>query len=543
MNVANRMSSLTYMFFNIRGGLFKNGLKAATDMIIKANGNMLVTKKDLAFGINHYKFQDMLEAISSAFEQDPKNKDMALIRMFDYIFQDWRQGSTLEQESGLDKLSRSFTIANEMGYSPLNIAEHFAQYSMLLAMIHSHKYYRGIILSKGEWKLQVRDRVIKSTDILTQEQKERYNKFVEEQQKRSRRANAAADYTDYFAKFMLVDKTITKDQRKALALAIQEENSKSEEMWNKIPNLYDNLEFKDGKIVPKDSLNIENLDAFTAQMSNFGRRVQAVNQSLHGIYNIQDQMKVADYSLGQLTIQFKKWMRPNFVRYFGRRWNQVGFSEQLMMREVPLYKIFFDTFTTPKLYIRERGVSFKDNKIEYTRLYFEGLLNQLGKINVYYKFLPEEDKAAAREFVAHMATFVISLATTLVVLGSFDDDDDKKRRKKKQSLFLSHLKYLSAATFAEISEPIPIYGWSATFRTFKNRPMAAYSLGENTYLAMYYGILTAFGNHSIYKRGVYKGQNKGYVHLKKSLPLINQIEKMFTIDSATNYYSYISSFL
>ena len=43
-------------------------------------------------------------------------------------------------------------------------------------------------------------------------------------------------------------------------------------------------------------------------------------------------------------MQFKKWVRPNFIRYFGRRFGRISYNEQLGSYEVPIFNPMFDMF-------------------------------------------------------------------------------------------------------------------------------------------------------------------------------------------------------
>ena len=94
-------------------------------------------------------------------------------------------------------------------------------------------------------------------------------------------------------------------------------------------------------------------------LSEFRGRVKAINQSLHGIYNRVDRNSLQDAAFGDLLMQFKKWVRPNFVRYFGRRFGRIFYNEQLGAYEVPIFNPMFDMFRSGKQAFKD---SLNDNK-------------------------------------------------------------------------------------------------------------------------------------------------------------------------------------
>jgi hypothetical protein len=527
--ILNRIGSLTFMFGNIRGGLFKNGLKAITDIIIKANGGYHITKKDLLKGIGHYPAaRDLAEAFSETlFRQNkPKTKNVAILKFFDNIFVDSRE--MINKTTGSEAIIEGINAFNEIGYSPTNIAEHFVQYSMLLGMMESHRVYNGEILSWGNYIRRMRDSIIEDEAILTQDQIKKYHVFLE---RRMQMLNETVTYNDYLQEFMMMEDSITKDQHNKFNTIYKTQLKEKEEMWKKMDTLYSQTKFDE----TTGELTFEGVSQ--QQTTTFGREVQAINQSLHGIYNLVDRIKIQDTAIGELFLQFKKWMRPNLRRIYGRRWNQTSMNENLGTTEVPVYRPFFKFFTMP---FTKALLEKKEGTIgERAGIIFKQYANQIRHIRMFYNYMTPMEQSAAREWFAHVC--MVAIAAVLVSMVKTDDDDDDKDKTKMEL----HLQYLAAAVFTEISETTPIYGWWGMAKHNWQRPMVAANISEELWLTVYYGFLQSIGDPDAYRynRGVYKGQTKAWVHLKKAMPIMRQFNNWNNIEGSTQFYKMINPFM
>ena len=134
--------------------------------------------------------------------------------------------------------------------------------------------------------------------------------------------------TNYLTSSFTINKLI-KDNRKVL-----------KERFEKFPTLDSQLTVVDGRLAYKEGSQLTD-----KSVNDFKNRVKGVNQALHGIYNIIDKNALQESAFGDLFMQFRKWIRPNFIRYFGRRFNKTQFNEMLGTWEVPVYKPSFDWAT------------------------------------------------------------------------------------------------------------------------------------------------------------------------------------------------------
>ena len=76
-------------------------------------------------------------------------------------------------------------------------------------------------------------------------------------------------------------------------------------------------------------------------------------------------------AFGDLFMQFRKWIRPNLIRYFGRRFNKTIFNEMLGTWEVPVYKPSFDWATYGYKMFKQDSDIVKLNIFKDPRAFFK----------------------------------------------------------------------------------------------------------------------------------------------------------------------------
>lgn len=150
------------------------------------------------------------------------------------------------------------------------------------------------------------------------------------------------------------------------------------------------------------------------------------------------------------------------------------------------------------------------------------------------------EQAALKRWIMHVVQIIILGTLSTLALGALKDDDDEN------TWFEQQLAYLLTSVFSEVTEVTPIYGWYGMY----SRQKESLFVGENVLFNfeefLRYGILTAFSsnkNEYKYDRGNYKGQYKYEVYLKKSLPIVRQIQKLSNTDMLTSYYRKVNPFL
>lgn len=147
---------------------------------------------------------------------------------------------------------------------------------------------------------------------------------------------------DLLGKWLVNANNLTDEQRKQYRLLIKDSVKEAQIEFNKLESVYSQFEVKNGRAVIKEG------SAFTDdQVNMFERRVQQVNHSMHGIYNVMDRAKLRDNLIGDLAFQFRAWMRPNFIRYFGQRFGRSVYNEALGSYRKGAFISLYDFISSP----------------------------------------------------------------------------------------------------------------------------------------------------------------------------------------------------
>ena len=166
----------------------------------------------------------------------------------------------------------------------------------------------------------------------------------------------------------------------------------------------------DGRLAYKEGSQLTD-----KSVNDFKNRVKGVNQALHGIYNIIDKNALQESAFGDLFMQFRKWIRPNFIRYFGRRFNKTQFNEMLGTWEVPVYKPNFDWATYGYKMFKQDSDIVKLNIFKDPRAFFKGLFEMfnyqyklLRHAKLYYNSLTKGEQASVIKWI-HLQLYIKKL--------------------------------------------------------------------------------------------------------------------------------------
>jgi hypothetical protein len=233
---------------------------------------------------------------------------------------------------------------------------------------------------------------------------------------------------------------------------------------------------------------------------------------------------------GELVIQFRKWMRPNFRRYWGAKFGETSFSEATGSYRTGAFIELGKFLGTPFQFTKED--SEKDSIPEAMFNVFRGYYEFLTNASFYYNMLAPHQKSAIKRGVA-MITSLIGTTLALYAAGlMFGSDDDKKKSKWAQ-----HTLFQLSSLQTDLLETTPV-GWVVFYnRTKKNPVPAERALFDLANMVYYIGIFPFQSDESRrYQRGAYKGEYKASVYAKKVTPLARQIQNEEHMMNQISYY-------
>lgn len=266
-------------------------------------------------------------------------------------------------------------------------------------------------------------------------------------------------------------------------------------------NFYEALEIKDGvPTLPKGYETVGNWTIDTVR-----NKVIAVNQRMHGVYNLVDSSGIKAHSIGRLVLAMRDWLRPGI----NARWRLEHYDQRLGTVEEGYYisalRFFHNMFG-------EKG-------------YVQGSLASLGyliNLGPDHDFLTEVERDELTEEQKNELTnlrkanmrkfmFELYLITALAALAMFAWDEDEKdsfllyqivRLKRELSTFFS-----PTEAWSVLRSPTIAYDTIQRLGQFVNTTTTGILSGE------------AFEE---YKQGPSKGEVKIWSQLQNKIPVWSQ---------------------
>lgn len=306
---------------------------------------------------------------------------------------------------------------------------------------------------------------------------------------------------------------ILNDKIYSLDKYLEANPNKSEKDFEKLPNVYDSLVFKEGTKTVTTSVKITNKKTFDKEMFDFTQRIQQVYQSLHGNYLKKDKTPLETYAWGQLISQFRRWLKPGW----DRRWAKSKFGGKDTMnfrlgtKQAGYYTVTYE-------FVEEMFKEMKRKKFQHVKQIMTGEWNKM----------PLWKKRAIKRTLIEQGIITALLTTIIPLVQAIDYDDDDILGE-----MLDMVEYQAHRVYAELMffSPIGLAGGEA-FQILRS-PAAALSYTEKS--AKFFKQLVASPTE-VYETGRYKGQVKSLKYLKDLFPYIHQIERWGKADEALTYF-------
>lgn len=543
--VANVMQSVTsakYMMFNASGGVANVtqgwtqilGERFARDYFgndwWKGVGAWNKSIGSFLFDMNKDKATSLGSAIAKAFNIVDFTEINGLVQIPDAA-------------EYIDKL-------RDASFGFLSIGEHFMQNSALFTMLYSHRLYYEpdntkdgrlayTYKSLGQVRNEAMDRAFKEMVDGTQFA-QLYEEFVAYETSRP-------DYKKNFVEFRedLTTKFVTiymKDKLKdlySLKKKVEEDIIKEFNNDEIHPTLMNQLDIsKDGYLKFKDgstmATRMTEEDAFEL-LAGFKGRVISVNKKIHGIYDKLGAAQFENKWGGSLVTQYHKHLYPGIMK----RWRRQGyFNEERGTVEKGSNIALFDFIALP--FHNDRFVKKlkADNNMSDSQLQtVEGFQNICKayvhfatNFKLYFNMLPRHEQAnilrGLNDFVG--VAVAVSGAVALQVLGSDDEDS-----------FLYNFLINQADRLATESMSMRSIGIVGEGKKLWSSPIAAQNLvtdvGQLLSLCAQY-VIQGDEFDLEYTSGVYKGENKFTMLIKRNTPIVHSMYMLERLQSNNKTY-------
>lgn len=418
-------------------------------------------------------------------------------------------------------------------FAPNTIGEHYLQFATFLSAMQTHRIVAGTIMNYDQFVFSLRERLFRN--MVDDETYTKYKAYKDKQE--SVKGNNV-EFIDYLSRFIAYrTNNFTNEWKSNYAKAYKEGLKNARVEFEKNQVIYDAFELKDGIASIKAESNIT-LEDF----AKFLGKVKGVNHSLHGIYNTFDKSMLSGKMWGEVILQFRKWLRPNFIRYWGKRVGKIVFDERLESYRSGAYTDMLQ-FISANMRNRFRETIDKaaenEEDIDFTVKAkavfngFIGLMYWFKDISFRYNTLPQNQKANIRRAMFNLATFAGLSIMAGAMYAASDDDDELD-----ESLLFALASYTIYGVQTELYETSPMGLYSFYKRTME-APIPFETSITNITKLLYWTLIAPFiveDEEMMYDRGVYKGEDKRWIALKKSIPLINQQNKLLYLPKNNTYY-------
>ena len=261
-----------------------------------------------------------------------------------------------------------------------------------------------------------------------------------------------------------------------------------------------------------------------AKRYNIRNYIREVNKQIHGNYSREDRTVMQTWWLGNLAMQFHKWVAPAIKARFRPEY----FDENLGWME-GRYRSAWSFMAYAMKNLKDYGEITKNFK----DLYGDKAFNKI---------------AGAKRTAADLGMMIVSFMMAGILESLFDDDDDDKSRARKR--FENALQYQMRRQARELMFFLPFIGFKEQYMMAKSPISATRTVGELAEAlsqSFWFPAMSIYDaanpNYDItkdkdyyYQRGTRKGQTKIAKEWGDVIPLVYTFNRWAAYDTAKDWW-------
>lgn len=535
--VGQNIASAKYMMFNITGGI-GNILTGSTNIFMERYAGEYFNHKDWENAKFGYYIKAVPSFLANMNKDTSDNLTDAIIKLMGVV----DYNGIRETSKSID----SIEIINKMrdfAYSPQSAGEHFMQNTAMLSMMLSNRVYKN---QKGEvvigdfhnYNRMLEEVALRKVIEGNAELEELYAKFINRIKEDK---NRLKDYL-WFKKDVNTEflrSLSDKSYGLRYAEVRNELTKEAKKQFESEPRLIDQFELKDGYAKLKDDSLVD-----LGKLAKFKGKVVSVNKKIHGVYDRLGGARIeSTWVFGSLLMQYHKHIYTGALKHF--RVNGY-YNESRESIERGFYVSLWDFATTEfkgltdrtKAKANEDGTNLFIAGIQQVcRAFIDTFLNY--KFN--YATMSNAERANVRRALGELTGIAYGLlggiAASCALLAADDDDETAK--------IIANLALYQADRLS--SETIMYnIGAVSEFDKLWSSPVA---LGQS-----FKDVQSAFGFiakyliegdefNPNYTTGLYKGENKLAVYVKRQIPIYRGINRIMQLDQNNKYYKLTENML
>ena len=535
--VGQNIASAKYMMFNITGGI-GNVLTGATNIFMERYAGEYFNHADWENAKFGYYVKAMPAFLTNMGSDTSNNLTDAIIKLMGVV-----------DYNGIRETARTvdaIEIINKMrnfAYSPQSAGEHFMQNTAMIAMMISNRVYKN---QKGEivigdfhnYNRMLEDVALRKVIEGNTELEELYAKFINRVKEDK---NRLKDYLwfkkDINTEFLrsLSDKTYGL----RYAEVRNELTKEAKKEFDTLPKLIDQFELKDGYAKLKDDSLVD-----LGKLAAFKGKVVSVNKKIHGVYDRLGGARIeSSWVFGSLLMQYHKHIYTGALKHFR---NNGYYNESRESIERGFYVSLWDFATTEFKGISDRAKAkanddgtnvFIAGVQQVCRAFIDTFLNY--KFN--YATMSNAERANVRRALGELTGIAYGLlggiAASCALIAA---DDDDEAAKIIANLALYQADRLSSETImyniGAVSEFDKLWSSPVALGQSLKDVMSAFG-----FVAKYITEGDEFNPN--YTTGLYKGENKLAVYVKRQIPIYRGINRIMQLGQNNKYYKLTENML
>lgn len=535
--VGQNIASAKYMMFNITGGI-GNILTGSTNIFMERYAGEYFNHKDWENAKFGYYIKAVPSFLANMNKDTSDNLTDAIIKLMGVV----DYNGIRETSKSID----SIEIINKMrdfAYSPQSAGEHFMQNTAMLSMMLSNRVYKN---QKGEvvigdfhnYNRMLEEVALRKVIEGNAELEELYAKFINRIKEDK---NRLKDYLWFKKDINTEFLRSLSDKSYGLRYAeVRNELTKeAKKQFESEPRLIDQFELQDGYAKLKDDSLVD-----LGKLAKFKGKVVSVNKKIHGVYDRLGGARIeSTWVFGSLLMQYHKHIYTGALKHF--RVNGY-YNESRESIERGFYVSLWDFATTEFRGLTQRAKAkanddgtnlFIAGVQQVCRAFIDTFLNY--KFN--YATMSNAERANVRRALGELTGIAYGLlggiAASCALLAADDDDETAK--------IIANLALYQADRLS--SETIMYnIGAVSEFDKLWSSPVA---LGQS-----FKDVQSAFGFiakyliegdefNPNYTTGLYKGENKLAVYVKRQIPIYRGINRIMQLDQNNKYYKLTENML
>lgn len=541
-NIAQSLTSAKFMMLNVTGGI-ANITVGETQILSEALAKEYFGLDTWAKGMNTWNagipsfFADMYSDKASSLAS-------AIVKFMNVVDFDELNGVV-----NIPNAEEYMKRARDLMFSPQAMGEHMMQNGAMFSMMHSHRLVVNsdkenngklsyTIMNEAEYTRNANERALQS--ILTDEQKELWNKFIAHE---TSDANTTKEYA-WFRKDLTTEFAniyLNNEQKKEFISKRREIQKQAKEEFNNDeihPTVFSQLKLgSDGKLDFKDDSIFSQLgDEAYQLLGEFKGRVISVNKKIHGVYDKLGAAKWESYWWGGIVMQYHKHIYPGIMKRYRR---QGYFNEERGTIEKGCYDSIKDFLAIPLHKAKYAKKLKEENNMSDSELQaVQGIQNIIRNyvefathIRTNWNMIPESERGNIKRAIGDMAGVMsaLCLAIGLQVIGGDDDEHN----------LLWNLSMYEADRLASESFMYNPIGITSEGKKLWSSPIAAQTgvsdlLSTAGLISQY--ILQGDDFDPYYQSGLYAGENKLEIKLKRNIPMYHGINMLERLNRSNKYY-------